>query len=324
MKINNSLSSTKATKTFCIILCISDNLDDFDAQIASLALYGDKVFLVISMDCAKDASKSLAKKIVGCHFRDSAVIFIEGPRQGFLANFMFTSRYALSLKSFDFYAFCDQDDVWKDTKLSRVENLLTANSALPELYCSATNLVDKNDTYLGVHKDKSIETFSMALVENISPGNAMVFNKAALQLFANTTEYDILYHDWWIFLLTIEFGKVFFDPIPQVNYRQHSNNTIGAGANYKDKVLSASRRNRYYDSIGRNLDALIRNELPLSPKSKYVLSRFRCIFSSNPLRRIYGLYQSGVKRVSLRDTIFLYLLVLLAPDLSNIKERYGL
>ncbi|MDR9769430.1 hypothetical protein [Acetomicrobium sp.] len=40
-------------------------------------------------------------------------------------------------------------------------------------------------------------------------------------------------HDWWIYLVISAFGKVIYDPVPKILYRQHSSNVIG-----HKKVLS--------------------------------------------------------------------------------------
>lgn len=37
-------------------------------------------------------------------------------------------------------------------------------------------------------------------------------------------------HDWWMYLVTSAFGKVLYDPVPRLSYRQHATNVVGSGA----------------------------------------------------------------------------------------------
>ncbi len=310
-------------KTFCIILCVSDALDFFEPQIRSIAQSDEKVFFVISLDCFNDASIPRIKEIVSRYFNDDEVIYYQGPKKGFMANFMFASRQALSLGPFDYYAFCDQDDIWKKTKLSRAKNAISSVSASPELYSSSTLLIDENDKPIHPHKTRPVDTFATSLVENVSPGNAMVFNSAAIEQLTKLDEHDVMYHEWWLFILTQQNGKAVFDTETQVLYRQHAQNTIGSGGGWKNKVLSSFRRSRYYDSISRNIEAILRNELPLSSENQKTLSHFSKIYSLKPFQRLLGLWLSGVRRSNMPDTVFFYLLVLLAPGLKEIRARYN-
>ena len=126
----------------------------------------------------------------------------EGPLQGFASNFLAptTDLYAKS----DYYAYSDQDDVWEADKLERaLAWLQTIAPSVPALYCSRTRVVDARDVSIGLSPlFEKPPCFASALVQNIGGGNTMVFNEAARQLIAQTTDANqLVSHDWWAYLL---------------------------------------------------------------------------------------------------------------------------
>ncbi len=141
---------------------------------------------------------------------------------------------------YEWIAFCDQDDVWKDNKLSnaivKLEN--EKNQDIPLVYCSNLELVDTCLRPIGVMRS-TIPRFNAytALVQNCATGCTQVFNRKAAFLYstANKTE-QIEMHDYWMFLIGVYLGKVIYDDWTSMYYRQHSNNVIGAS---KKTVLGA-------------------------------------------------------------------------------------
>ncbi|MGN7353639.1 glycosyltransferase family 2 protein [Paenibacillus amylolyticus] len=137
--------------------------------------------------------------------------------------------------TFDYYAFCDQDDVWEQDKLIRAVTLLqTRSAAIPLLYCSSTQMVDQHLTAIGVWPkvpQKPLELHN-ALVENSCVGCTMVMNDITFnQVRSNLPSQlsKVIMHDWWIFLYVSIFGEVIFDEQPGIQYRQHEGNVLGGG-----------------------------------------------------------------------------------------------
>ncbi|MDP1510155.1 glycosyltransferase family 2 protein [Paenibacillus ottowii] len=138
-----------------------------------------------------------------------------------------------SSEAFDYYAFCDQDDVWMPNKLARaVARLREKDGSRPLMYCSATQMVSQNLEPLKVWPSDIPRSLSFhnALIENVCVGCTMVINKETLQLVKTRmpdTLDNIIMHDWWIYLCTSSFGEVIFDHEPYIWYRQHQNNVLG-------------------------------------------------------------------------------------------------
>lgn len=143
----------------------------------------------------------------------------------------------------DFYAFCDQDDVWDDDKLLIAVNALSHKPQdKPSLYYCGQRLVDENLNLLSVHKvsDKR-SPHTNFLISNIA-GCTTVFNKTLLNAINSCNPDFILMHDSWVFKVCIALGGNYVvDPEPHLNYRQHGNNTVGLKGGVKSKLRQLIR-----------------------------------------------------------------------------------
>jgi glycosyltransferase involved in cell wall biosynthesis len=130
----------------------------------------------------------------------------------------------------EYFAFCDQDDVWRPEKIGNaVAMMRAADKNRPLLYCSRIEYVDSRLRHLGYSPRPRRISFSNALVENIATGCTMVINRAARELLiakGRLPRYVIMY-DVWCYLVISSLGEVIFDPGPSVLYRQHASNVLG-------------------------------------------------------------------------------------------------
>ena len=131
---------------------------------------------------------------------------------------------------FDYYAFCDQDDVWMPDKLSRaVQKLLTTDSGTPALYCSRTLCVDQDLRPIGERPLMGTGRFEQLLFTNIAAGNTMVLNAAAAAIIRlSAPGRAVIMHDWWCALVISALGVVVCDEHSSILYRQHQLNVLGA------------------------------------------------------------------------------------------------
>jgi glycosyltransferase involved in cell wall biosynthesis len=220
-----------------------------------------------------------------------------GPGSGFARNFL----SMLERPGFEapFWAFCDQDDVWHDDKLSHaLAWLATVVGDRPALYCSRTALMDENGNRLGSSPDwRRPPDFRNALVQNIASGNTMVFNEAARRLVARSGMVGVPFHDWWLYLLVTGCGgEVRFDPEPSVSYRWHGENALGPWGGwrawrYRAKLLLDGSYGGWLDA---NLMALSGIECQLGDAARATLARFRAVRSARGLWRGVQLIRSGV------------------------------
>ena len=135
----------------------------------------------------------------------------------------------------EYYAFCDQDDVWHTDKLLRAINRLREEKEQrqPLLYCSNVTVVDSVLNPIGPMR-KAQEAprtdFAYALIYSLAPGCTMVFNDPAREAFVryNMNEQFEVIHDWLAHKIAAMLGTVIYDTTPTMLYRQHGNNVIGA------------------------------------------------------------------------------------------------
>lgn len=215
---------------------------------------GVEVKILVRDDGSKDNTLYMLKKY-GIDRRDLFAGVVTGSNVG--SNKSFSELVSLGLEaeneSFDYFAFADQDDYWKEDKLiSAIERLRKLDINIPSLYFSSTTLADQHlgviDTY---HKVKKLDlTKGKALARNPATGCTMVFNRAAAELYKSHMPDYIKVHDHYMFLLCSFMGKVIYDPESHILYRQHGHNQIGGKddfwGNMKQRLASGGNLKMNY------------------------------------------------------------------------------
>lgn len=150
----------------------------------------------------------------------------EGANLGFVGSFHDLLQTAGD--GYDFYFYCDQDDIWQADKVAHAVRALAGQSGVA-LYCSRTQYVDEQLQALGQSPDfpPHLIAWGNALVQNIATGCTMALNAPARQILLSAPPRFCLAHDWWAYLVVSAFGQVVFDPQSHILYRQHASNTIG-------------------------------------------------------------------------------------------------
>jgi glycosyltransferase involved in cell wall biosynthesis len=166
-----------------------------------------------------------------------SIYLYRGDNLGAKGSFFELIKYASEMRiDYNYFSFCDQDDVWKRNKLFQAISLLNengcGNTEEPLMYCSVTQMVDEGLSFLTTWPDVPRKPLTMynAMVENVAVGCTTVINRSALDLIANhlpLSQDNVIMHDWWIYLCVSTFGKVVFDKEPSILYRQHNNNVLG-------------------------------------------------------------------------------------------------
>lgn len=144
-----------------------------------------------------------------------------GPARSFLALLRTAPADA------EYFAFCDQDDVWLPDKLARAVAAIEDDSG-PALYCSNVTLADEALAPLGPAPESGDTRFAHLLFENIAFGCTVLLNRAARELVdSHDPGGSAVMHDWWCALLVAAFGRIHYDPRPGLLYRQHGGNVVG-------------------------------------------------------------------------------------------------
>lgn len=263
--------------------------------------------LYCSDDGSSDRTKNLIDEFSAAH-PEKIVRFFYGPCKGFAQNFL--SLLCNKSVNAQYYAYADQDDVWKSDKLLNATQWLSQIPPyIPALYCTRTEYVDEGLKHIGFslpYKRPSI--FKNALVQNIASGNTMVFNQAARKLIqAAGPHADIPLHDWWTYILvTGAGGKVFFDHVPSVLYRQHEANLWGMNAGWAARFARIEKlfQGRFKSWNERHIHEIEKSREFFTAENLVTVDLFaKCRLSKNIFSRIFYLFRSGVYRQTLISNI---------------------
>lgn len=146
-------------------------------------------------------------------------------------------------EDYDYYAFSDQDDVWKPNKMSAAAKMIGISDK-PTMYCGNALLVDHNLESLGHLCNNYILKPNLVgvLVGGGIQGATIVINKALKSRFGKEIlDADIKMHDYYVSCVCLSMGgKILYDETPYLLYRQHGDNVVGV-----NKSLVGTLKKRY-------------------------------------------------------------------------------
>lgn len=256
--------------------------------------------LIASDDGSDDATKPVIAGFSARHpGRDIALI--DGPRRGFAQNFLYLLRAAGP--DTPFAALSDQDDIWLPGKLTRgLAALSGIPKAEPALYCGRTLVCDAALNPVGLSPLFARPPgFRNALVQSIAGGNTMILNRAALTLAqqASREPDEIVSHDWWLYQIVAGAGgRVIYDPEPQVLYRQHGANLVGANrsARARLKRLAGLLGGDFRNHTTLNIRALDASAHRFTAENRALLRRFEKARKNTLPHRLAELRRTGLHR----------------------------
>jgi len=309
------ISKTNYHDGLVVILLCTYNGDRFLIdQLSSIEAQDYKNWIVIVSD---DGSNDNTLPILN-HYKlkwpDGKLQIRNGPQNGFCTNFL-TLACDKEIKG-DFYAFCDQDDIWKDSKLSfAVKSIINCNISIntPILYCGRTFYLTENEldiTLSPLHS--SFKSFNNAIIQSIAGANTMVFNHSAKIILEKFGVQDVPSHDWWLYLIiTGVEGHIIYDSSPQVYYRQHSNSLVGGNVKFFDKLkrLLMIFNRRLYNWRLKNTSALIININYLSERNKIITKLLYTFHNNGVLIRFLIIIKYKIFRQSKFQTFLLFLFI---------------
>lgn len=190
------------------------------------SIYNQKTKVNIELYIRDDGSSDKTLQIIDKWKEFLNINFIQGKNVGPAKSF-WELMQNVPLDA-DFYAFSDQDDVWDSNKIECAISSLEG-SVIPTLYFSNSRMTDENLNYLNYNTltKEPILTIPSQIVCGNAQGCTMMLNKEAMIVLRDLNVRDIPMHDWIIMLHILAIGKVIYDPIPRMSYRQHDNNVIG-------------------------------------------------------------------------------------------------
>ncbi|MDO5444274.1 MAG: glycosyltransferase [Eubacteriales bacterium] len=231
-----------------------------------------------------------------------------GENKGFIGSFLSLLK---SCEDAEYYAFCDQDDVWQEEKISRAVEILQRaekkyGKGLPILYFSAYNFTDENLNVTGRSKTPSNISFANCLMDCAPLGFVTVFNKSAREEIAAAIPLKSCGHDWWAYMVCCGLGKVIYDDTVTVNYRRCGGNVSSGGAGFFQFMIWRFKKffaNSYFLNITEQLreyEELYSNRL--SEENRQILSLFTEKSLKNTVKKVFYPHKF---RQNITDELFL-------------------
>lgn len=204
-----------------------------------LGQQGIDVSIIVRDDGSKDGTMAILEDYSS---RFPNVSYYQGENVGPCMSFFDLLNHTVG---YDYYAFCDQDDVWDSDKLAKaVEKLEKLPKDQPLLYCSNLKVVDENLIFCrkAHHKSYHPKNRYAGLVDFYAVGCTEVFNQKAADMTRAHIRKDCLMHDSWIFMICNFFGCVVYDHDAHINYRQHGHNVVGTNKDSFSKLKARIER----------------------------------------------------------------------------------
>lgn len=214
----------------CILLSTYNGEKYLEEQLESLVRQeGVEIRILVRDDGSKDATCDILNKWQAAH--PGLIDFVQGENVGFAMSFTHLLQMAVvRYPEAEYFAFCDQDDVWLPEKLRvAVEKLEAEAKDIPVAYCSNTRLVDSNLQFIRMcwKKGEARLTKERALIQSFATGCTMVFNRRAAETYVSHLPEVVKVHDFLMYQLCMFLGKVVYDENSYILYRQHGSNQIG-------------------------------------------------------------------------------------------------
>ena len=283
-------SDPLTSRRVVILMGVFNGAAHLDAQLQSIAAQTHGNWHLL---CADDGSTDNSLTILSTFAQrhPGKVTLCSGPSQGFAANYM--GLLAQLPPRCGPVCLADQDDIWLPDKLTRALQMLGKDDDKPTLYCG-------RQIYWYPATGEKIPApvlsrpcaFRNALVQNVAAGNTIMLNGAASRMARNAARRcgSVYAHDWWLYLLISGAGGsvVFDNGPPQILYRQHRGNAIGAGRGLRRSMRRkwGVLRGEYAARMDQNITALLAIGDLLTPEARQDLLAFSSARRLRGLRRM--------------------------------------
>lgn len=181
--------------------------------------------IVIRDDGSKDSTIQIIREYQKKH---SNIVLQEGENLGFLKSFF----KLLQFEDADYYAFCDQDDVWLERKIElAVKALENADDSKPNMVFGNSDYYDETMHLIGKGEIHKTFSFKNSLYECVAQGMTMTINNEARKMILANIPEKCLFHDWWTYMICSGMGNVLYNDETVVKYRRLPKNATAEGQN---------------------------------------------------------------------------------------------
>nr|WP_300565670.1 glycosyltransferase [uncultured Acetatifactor sp.] len=214
---------------------------------------GVEISVVIRDDNSKDDTVEVLKKYAKATGKKIKVI--TGINEGYAKSFWDALRMSGEA---DYYAFSDQDDVWKDDKLIKSITPIEESAFVgPKLaYCRmqrSDKKLNRLDEQVRVLRPTQLSK-KICLTQTYNYGAATIFNGEARELICRCwPDRGDVPHDLWAGLLCYWFGEVFYVDEELYYWIRYESSVTGEGTKKSGKLyrLKESLRKKSYPNVAK-------------------------------------------------------------------------
>lgn len=282
-------------------------------QLDSIISQNDvNVKLLIRDDGSTDSTMSILKDYKAKY--PDKIDIESGSNIGWKKSFFHLVKSAVKdYSSFMYFAFSDQDDIWKPNKLKRALECLKTNNGHPSLYCSNLTYY-KDGRQLGIIRKRQVTpTYKNCLLRNYATGCTIVFNRLLLLKVSDCLPSLSVAHDQWFYMVATLCGDVYVDNESHILYRQHETNQIGSKKGFFE--IWNRRLKSVSDLLGRHDKEDLANELlRLHNDSMNITARMAvqklANYRSSIIKRLSLLFDNGYSYDKLSSDFWLKLRII--------------
>lgn len=166
----------------------------------------------------------------------------------------------------DYYAFCDQDDVWDQDKLQIAVEQLKGDT---HFYACNCRIIDENGAIVNPCRLKTEPQTSIQrlFVSGYTQGCSMVFTDTLRKYIVGKHIQCIPMHDIIVMLYATQFGRIYWDQVPRFGYRVHSNNVVAKSNKSKIQQIKTTIwnwKNSSKNSMAKVAQEMLNNVSDLS------------------------------------------------------------
>lgn len=161
----------------------------------------------------------------------------------------------------DYYAFCDQDDIWDKDKIETGIQNLKGNT---HFYACNCRIIDENGiTTKELRQTKPPQiNIKRLFISGCTQGCSMIFTDSLRKYIIEKKIQCIPMHDVVLMLYAMQFGTIYWDQSPHFGYRVHSNNVVAKNNKtkfQKIKTIWWNWKNTSHNSMATVAKELIKN-----------------------------------------------------------------
>lgn len=242
----------------CVFMSTYNGEKFLREQIDSILQQKDvDIVLYIRDDGSQDNTIHIIEEYIN---QGSNIILRKGKNIGFQKSFAYISHENVEA---DYYAFADQDDVWKLDKLVHAISMLEIISG-PVLYGGNIIITDAELRYVTkwAKNDKEFAYIERLIKNCYALGYntyacSMVWNRELQALVERHMPKYFVSHDVYLTMLAGAVGHLLVDGDAKILHRLHSNNTAGIDKNLLKRLKKGYQL--YWGRQRRHLDMVVKD-----------------------------------------------------------------